>query len=102
LNLIELANGDWALPYSAYNVPQKYPREQRKGGLGYAIWPGGRMVAREAQTRGQFTLMPVMLPGRTLKINAVIKPTGGISVEVAGDSERTFDKCGPLLEPSPG
>jgi hypothetical protein len=92
-NLIELPNGDWALPYTAHNVPHKYPRGQRKAGLGYAIWPKGRMVALEAATRGQFTLMPLISPGRTLKINADTKRTGGVRVEVAGDPERTFDKC---------
>ena len=92
-NLIELPNGDWALPYSAHNVPHKYPRGQRKGGLGYAIWPKGRMVALVADTRGQFTLMPLVAPGRVLKINADTKRTGGVLVEVAGDPERTFAKC---------
>ena len=68
-NLIEFPNGDWALPYSAHNVPHKYPRGQRQGGLGYAVWPKGRMVALEAAARGQFTLMPVILPGRVLRIS---------------------------------
>ncbi|MHB9081317.1 MAG: glycoside hydrolase family protein [Pirellulaceae bacterium] len=96
-NLIELANGDWALPYLAHNVPHKYPRGQRQGGLGYAIWPKGRMVALEAETRGQFTLMPLMLPDRVLRINAVTKRTGGVTIEVAGDPERTFEKCNALF-----
>ena len=55
------------------------------------------MVALEAETRGQFTLMPLMTPGRTLKINAVTQRTGGVLIEVAGDPERTFDKCGKLF-----
>jgi hypothetical protein len=96
-NLIELPNGDWALPYSAHNVPHKYPRGQRKGGLGYAVWPKGRMVALEADSRGQFTLMPLMTPGRALKINADTKRTGGVLVEVVADPERTFDKCSRLF-----
>lgn len=96
-NLIELPNGDWALPYAAHNVPHKYPRGQRKGGLGYAVWPKGRMVALEAANRGQFTLMPLMAPGGKLKINAVTKPTGSVLVEVAGDSSRSFEKCARLF-----
>jgi hypothetical protein len=92
-NLIELPNGDWALPYSAHNVPHKYPRGQRKGALGYAVWPKGRMVALEAPTHGQFTLMPLITPGKTLKINANTKRTGGVLVEVVGDPERSFGKC---------
>lgn len=96
-NLIELPNGDWALPYSAHNVPHKYPRGQRKGALGYAVWPMGRMIALEADVRGQFTLMPIICPGRKLKINANTKRTGGVSVEVAGDPERSFEKCSALV-----
>ena len=96
-NLIELPNGDWALPYSAHNIPHKYPRGQRKGGSGYAVWPKGRMIALEAPDKGQFTLITIMNPGSVLKINAVTKRTGGIRVEVAGDPERTFEKCDPLF-----
>jgi hypothetical protein len=96
-NLIEFPNGDWALPYSAHNMPHKYPRGQVKGAVGYAVWPKGRMVALEAESRAQFTLMPLMSPGRTLKINANIRRTGGIRVEVAGDPERTFEKCNLLF-----
>lgn len=92
-NLIELPNGDWALPYSAHNVPHKYPRGQRQGGSGYAVWPRGRMVALQAETLGQFTLMPLTSPGRALQINANTKRTGGVWVEVVGDPERTFERC---------
>jgi hypothetical protein len=96
-NLIELPNGDWALPYSAHNVPHKYPRGQRKGGLGYAVWPKGRLVALEAKTLGQFTLMPLRIPGSTLKLNATTRRSGQLRVEVVGDPDRTFDQCTPLF-----
>ena len=91
--MIEFPDGTWALPYTAHNVPHKYPRGQRKGGLGYAIWPQGRMVALEAPDAGQFTMIPIMAPGRTLKINAVTKRTGGIRIEVAGVESHSFDDC---------
>ncbi|MCB9783013.1 MAG: hypothetical protein H6751_08635 [Candidatus Omnitrophica bacterium] len=91
--LIELPDGSWALPYSAHNVPHKYPRGQRKGALGYAVWPHGRMAALEAPDRGEFTLIPLMAPGRTLKINAVTKRTGGIRIEVVGKDARSFENC---------
>lgn len=96
-NLLELGNGDWALPYLAHNVPHKYPRGQRVGGVGYAIWPKGRMVALEAEGEAEFTLIPVMAKGRSLKINATTKRTGWVKVEVLGDPERTLEKCTPLL-----
>ena len=92
-NLIEFPNGDWALPYAAHNVPHKYPRGQRVGGLSYAVWPKGRMVALEAPDLGQFTMIPIMAPGRTLKINAITKRTGGIWIEVVGVKGRLFEDC---------
>lgn len=96
-NLIELANGDWALPYLAHNVPHKYPRGQRVGGVGYALWPKGRMVALEAEGEGQFTLIPFVAPGKTLKINATTRRTGWIKVGVVGDPERSIERCKPIL-----
>jgi hypothetical protein len=96
-DLIELPNGDWALPYAAHNVPHKYPRGQRVGGDGYAIWEKGRMVALEAADRGQFTMIPIMAPGRTVKINAITMRTGGIQIEVAGVKGRSFEDCDPIF-----
>jgi hypothetical protein len=96
-NLIELPNGDWALPYDGHSVPHKYPRGKRKVGLGWAVWPKGRLVGLDAPDRGEFTLMPVMAPGSSLKINAGTKRAGRIRVEVAGDPSRTLAKCAPLF-----
>lgn len=96
-NLIELGNGDWALPYLAHNVPHKYPRGQRVGGAGYAIWPKGRMVALEAADEGEFFLIPLMPKGHTIKLNVTSKRTGWVKVEVAGDSERTLEQCKPVM-----
>lgn len=96
-NLVELANGDWALPYIGHNVPHKYPRGVRQGGVGYAIWPKGRMMALEAEGHGEFTMIPIVPKGKTLKVNAVIRRAGWIKVQVAGDSNRTFDACDPLV-----
>jgi hypothetical protein len=85
------------LPYLAHNVPHKYPRGQQKAGLGYAVWPKARLVALEAKGQGRFTMMPIMAPGRTLKINANTKRTGGIRVEVVGASNRSFEECTPVF-----
>jgi hypothetical protein len=83
-NLLELANGDWVLPYTGYNVPHKYPRQLWHYSLGYATWPKGRMVALEAPDRGEFATVGIMPPGRKLKINAQTVRGGSIVVEVAG------------------
>ncbi len=82
-NLIELANGDWVLPYTGYNVPHKYPRHLWHYSLGYATWPKGRMVALEAPDRGEFATVGIMPPGRKLKMNALTLRGGSIVVEVA-------------------
>jgi len=81
-DLIELPNGDWAMRCSGHNVPHKYPRGQRKGASTYATWSKGRLMGIEATDRGQFTTVSFMPPGRTLRINAVTRRTGGIRIEV--------------------
>lgn len=96
-NLIEFPNGDWGIPYTGHNLPHKYPRGKRVGGIGYAVWPKGRLVGVEAVGEGEFTLMPVIPPGLHLKINALTKRTGWIRIEVAGVDAQTFDACAPVV-----
>ncbi len=95
--LIELPDGGWALPYVGHNVPHKYPRGQRKGAEGYAVWPKGRMVAVEADEQGEFTMIPLMSPGRTLKVNVLTQRTGWVKVEVRGVSGRAMEDCNPIV-----
>jgi len=83
INLIELANGDFALPYTGYGFPHKYPRGQLKTGAGYALWPKGRLIALEAPEYGEFATVAIVPPGRKLKINATTELAGSIVVEVA-------------------
>lgn len=94
-NLIELGNGDWALPYLGHNVPHKYPRGVRAGGVGYAVWPKGRLIALEAAGEGSFTMIPLVPGGKILKINAVTKRTGWIKVGLLGDEDRSLERCTP-------
>ena len=96
-NLIELPGGDWALPYLAHNFPHKYPRGQNVGRMGYAVWPKGRMIAVTAEDRGEFTMIPIMAPGKTLKINAITLRTGWIKIEVAGVKGRSLADCVPIV-----
>jgi hypothetical protein len=96
-DLLELPNGDWALPITGHNVPHKYPRGIRRGESGYAVWPKGRMVALEAEGDAEFTLMPVIPPGFTIKINASTRRTGWIKIEVVGSSGRSMDECTPIV-----
>jgi len=96
-DLVELPNGDWALPYLGHNVPHKYPRGQRVSNTGYAVWPKGRLVAVEAEDHGEFTMMPVIAPGKTLKINALTLRTGWVKIEVAGVKGRSLADCVPIV-----
>ncbi|MGQ9630930.1 MAG: hypothetical protein ACUVXI_11575 [bacterium] len=83
-NLVELPDGRFALPYTGYIFPHKYPRGQWKFQPGYAVWPKGRLVALEAPERGEFATVGIIPPGRKLRINALTQRVGGILVEVAG------------------
>lgn len=101
-NLIELANGDWALPYSGYAYPHKYPRAAWSFGPGYAVWPKGRLVGIEAAETGQFSTVSIMAPGRKLRINAVTKRAGKILVAVAKRNgthwpRRSFEDAIPII-----
>jgi hypothetical protein len=97
-NLLELANGDFALPYTGYNFPHKYPRGQWRFSTGYAIWPKGRIIALEAAQRGEFATAIILAPGTKLRLNAETKRGGSILVEVADAqgvpiSGRSFDNA---------
>ncbi|HZT32426.1 MAG TPA: hypothetical protein VFA33_21230 [Bryobacteraceae bacterium] len=83
-NLLELPDGSFALPYTGYNVPHKYPRPLWKYAPGYAIWPRGRLIALEADGRGEFATVQIVPPGRRLRINALTRRGGSILVEAAG------------------
>lgn len=83
-NLVELPDGSFALPYTGYNFPHKYPRGQLRFLPGYLVWPKGRLVGLEATERGEFATVAVMPPGNKLLVNAVVKRAGSLLVEVAG------------------
>ncbi|MBN1343811.1 MAG: hypothetical protein JXQ73_14100 [Phycisphaerae bacterium] len=101
-NLVELANGDFVLPYTGYIFPHKYPRGSWKFQTGYAVWPKGRLIALEAVDRGEFATVGVMPPGRKLRINALTKRAGSILVEVVGqngqvDGDHSFGDCKTII-----
>ena len=101
-DLVELPNGDFALPYTGYIFPHKYPRGRWRFMPGLAVWPKGRLVALEAAERGEFATVGLVPPGRRLRINALTKRAGGIVVEVAGLNGspmpgHTFDDAAPIV-----
>lgn len=108
-NLVEFANGDFALPYNGYRFPHKYPRghEGFPPTLGFAVWPKGRICAVEAEGLGEFTTVGFIPPGNRLRINAETRRGGWIVVEVCALSRgcmdlkaipgRSFDDCAPVI-----
>jgi len=96
-NLVEFPDGAFALPYRGDNFPHKYPRGQRKIGLGYALWDKGRLVALEAPDRGEFATIAIMPPGRKLRINALTQRVGSILVQVDGVTGRSFADAIPVV-----
>jgi len=79
--LVELPDGSWALPYTGYVYPHKYPRGAWGYDVGLAIWPKGRLIALEAPEQGEFTTVAFVPPGKRLLINAVTQRAGSILVE---------------------
>ena len=96
-NLMELADQSWVLPYLAHNLPHKYPRGQRIGQTGYALWPKGRIVSLDADDTGEFFVIPIIPPGRKLKVNAVTQRTGRVWIGVAGVAGRALEQCDPIF-----
>ena len=101
-NLIELPDGAFALPYTGYGFPHKYPRGQLRYATGYAVWPKGRLVALEASEIGEFATAVFFAPGRKMRINADVRRGGRILVEVADLGHKTlpgrsFEECVPVI-----
>jgi hypothetical protein len=101
-NLLELSDGRFALPYTGYNVPHKYPRGQWKFVPGYLIWPRGRLVSLDAAEFGAFATVGIIPPGRKVRLNAKTKRAGYILVEVAdlnGEplAGRSFSDASPVI-----
>jgi hypothetical protein len=82
-NLVELPNGDWAVPYTGYVYPHKYPRGAWGYDAGLAVWPKGRLMSLQANDRGQFSTVAFVPPGTRLKINALTERAGSILIEAA-------------------
>ena len=101
-NLVERPNGDWILPYTGYNVPHKYPRGSYRFEPGMLVWPAGRLAGVQAEEKGEFATVAFVVPGETLKINALTQRAGYIKIEVVGMDgyplkEHTFEDVNPVI-----
>lgn len=88
--LIELPDGSWAMPYTGYIYPHKYPRGAWKYAVGLAVWPKGRLMALVAESRGEFATAAVVAPGGKLFINAVTARAGSILIEATDASGKAI------------
>jgi hypothetical protein len=80
-SLVELPDGSWAMPYTGYVYPHKYPRGAWGYDVGLAVWPKGRLVALEAPEEGEFTTVAFVPPGKKILINALTERAGEIRIE---------------------
>jgi hypothetical protein len=98
--LVEWGNDRIGVLYCGSPVPHKYPRRPPFGGLAWAWWPKGRLVALRSPLEGSFALWPLQFKGRTVKLNFRTTMTGYIRVEARVDGKplprRSFGDCGPL------
>lgn len=94
--LAEIAGDRVALPYIGYALPHKFPRLERCGEVGLAVWPKHRLVALAADEEGEFYTQPLKLPGETLHLNFHARRDGYVKVEVVGQDGRLIDDCDPL------
>jgi len=105
-NLVELPNRDFALPYTGFRYPHKYPRGAWKYDVGMAIWPQGRLVALQADELGEFSLTAIVPPGKRLRINASTERAGWIRIEAQdlnGELRmgRSFEACEAVVGDQP-
>jgi hypothetical protein len=91
-SLVELPNGDWALPYTGYVYPHKYPRGAWGYDVGLAVWRKGRLVALEAEEEGEFATVAFISPGKIARINALTDRVGRMQVEVCDIDGKTIPR----------
>lgn len=100
--LVELPDGGWAMPYTGYVYPHKYPRGAWKYAVGLAVWPKGRLMSLVADSRGEFATAAIVAPGKQMFINAVTARAGSILIEAMDTSGKaipgwTFAEALPII-----
>ena len=100
--MVELPGDRIGILYNGASIPHKYPRRPPLGGVGWAWWPKGRLVALKAAEEGSFALWPLIFDGRTVRLNFRTAMTGYVRVEALdGEGDiipgRSFADCVPLV-----
>ena len=99
--MVELPKDRVGVAYTGDKVPHKYTRRPPLGEIAWAWWPKGRLVALEAQERGEFRTAQVIFGGNELHLNVRTKQVGGAWIEVVGPDGkalpgRGFEDCDPI------
>jgi hypothetical protein len=94
--LAEIAGDRVALPYVGYALPHKFPRLERCGEVGLAVWPKQRMAAVVADEEGEFFTQPLRIPGEELRLNFHARRDGFVKVEVVDQAGHALEDCDPL------
>jgi hypothetical protein len=99
--MVNLPGDRWGLLQLGSQVPHKHPRRPPLGGMAWATWPKGRLVALKAPVEGSFATWPVLFDGRTVHLNFKTALTGFVKVEAAASDGkvlpgRSFDDCDPM------
>lgn len=99
IGLVNLPGDRIALPYAGYARPHKFPRFDRLGEIGLAVWPAERLVALEAREEGELYTIPIALTGKRLYLNYETDPGGTIRVELTKSSDpvRSFTLADSLV-----
>lgn len=87
-DLLELPDGCFALPYTGYVLPHKYPRGDWRFRPGYALWPHGRLSAIEASEEGRFATVGFLPPTQRLRLNVRTQRAGFVRVEAVSLTDR--------------
>lgn len=97
--MVELPGDRIGILLLGSKVPHKHPRRPPLGGIAWATWPKGRLVALKAATQGSFKTWPILFKGRTVHLNYRTAPAGFIKLEILDPDNavlRRFDDCDTL------
>jgi len=89
--MVALPGDRVGIPYTGYHIPHKYPRSPGLGKFAWATWQKGRVVALEAEERGEFITKRVRFEGNTLRVNVNTKHVGSLAVEVVGEGGKPIE-----------
>lgn len=106
VELTELPDGSWVLPYSGFDIPHKAPRFDSIVRTGYARWPHGRLMAVEAQGDGEFSTAAFYPPSEQLRVNVRTASGGSVRIEPrtrtgAPIPGRSFEDATPIAGDQP-